>query len=128
MTFFSLRPPKWIYLIFLTGLGTLGVRVLLDSRFEVKWKGVSLSYTVFAKDKQRVTHAAITENKHLSAVLTYAKEIQDKEGAPKAKPAGKQRTRYKPTGRKSPGRKSFVDRHIEAKRAKEKAQPQGAPS
>lgn len=94
--------------------------VFPDGRLMVKWKGVSLPYSVFAKDKQRVTHAAIVENKHLSAVLAYAKEIQDKEGAPKAKPAGKQRTRYKPTGKTSPGRKSFVDRHIEAKRAKEK--------
>ena len=97
-----------------------------DGRFEVKWKGVSLPYSVFAKDQQRVTHAAITENKHLNAVLAYAKEIQDKEGPPKSKPAGKQRTRYKPTGRKPPGPKSFVDRHIEAKRAKEKMQPQAA--
>lgn len=98
--------------------------VFPDGRFEVKWKGVSLPYTVFAKDKQRVTHAAIVENKHLSAVLAYAKEIQDKEGAPKAKPAGKQRTRYKPTGKTSPGRKSFVDRHIEAKQVKEKVDAQ----
>jgi hypothetical protein len=78
-------------------------------------------------EEQRVTHAAITENKHLNAVLAYAKEIQDKEGPPKSKPAGKQRTRYKPTGRKSPGPKSFVDRHIEARRAKKKMQPQAAP-
>jgi len=39
-----------------------------DGRLEFRWKGVPLPYSVFDKD-QRVTHAAITENKHLSAVL-----------------------------------------------------------
>lgn len=33
MNFFTLKPPKWIYLIFLAGVGTLTVRTLLDSRF-----------------------------------------------------------------------------------------------
>ena len=41
-----------------------------DGRFEVRWKGVSIPYAAFDKD-QRVTHAAITENKHLSVVLAY---------------------------------------------------------
>jgi hypothetical protein len=44
-----------------------------DGRLEFRWKGVSLPYSVFDKD-QRVTHAAITENKHLSAVLEFIKE------------------------------------------------------
>lgn len=35
---------------------------------DIRWKGVSIPYSVFDKD-QRVTHAAITENKRLSAVL-----------------------------------------------------------
>ncbi len=93
-----------------------------DGRLEVKWKGLSLPYSVFSKDQQRVTHAAITDNKNLSAVLAYAKEIQDKEGPPKKKPAGKQRARYELKGRKpgGGGRKSFVDRHIERKQAEEK--------
>lgn len=91
-----------------------------DGRLEIKWKGLSLPYSVFDKDQQRVTHAAITENKSLSAVLAYAKKIQDKEGAPKKKPAGKQRTRYELNERKSgSGRKSFVDKHIERKRLQE---------
>jgi hypothetical protein len=79
-----------------------------DHRLEIKWKGVSLPYSVFDNDQQRVTHAAITENKHLSAVLAYVKELQDKDGTPKKKPAGKQSTRYQPTGRKLPAPKSFV--------------------
>ena len=47
-----------------------------DGQFKVRWKGVSIPYTVFDKD-QRVTHAAITENKHLSAVLEHIKAEQD---------------------------------------------------
>lgn len=48
-----------------------------DGQFEVRWKGVSIPYSVFDKD-QRVTHTAITENKHLSAVLEHIKTEQDK--------------------------------------------------
>jgi hypothetical protein len=65
-----------------------------------------------------VTHAAITENKSLSAVLAHVKEVQDTEGAPKRRPAGKQRTRYKKTGRKAPGPMSFTDKHIADKKAR----------
>lgn len=50
-----------------------------DGRFEVRWKGFSLPYSVFDPDQQRVTHAAITENKRLSEVLAYAKAFQDAE-------------------------------------------------
>jgi hypothetical protein len=34
-----------------------------DNRLEVRWKGVSLPYVVF--DKERVSHAAIVENNRL---------------------------------------------------------------
>jgi len=54
---------------------------------------------VFDKD-QRVTHAAITENKHLSAVLEHIKAEQDK-APPKNRRAGKQATRYQPTGKRT---------------------------
>lgn len=47
-----------------------------DDRLDVRWRGYSLPYTVFDKD-QRVTHAAITENKRLGDVLAYIKERQD---------------------------------------------------
>jgi hypothetical protein len=86
-----------------------------DGRFEVRWKGVSIPYTVFDKD-QRVTHAAITENKHLSAVLEYIKAEQDK-APPKKRRAGKQATRNQPTGKRNDGWNSKL-----AKRAKEKAE------
>lgn len=72
-------------------------------RFDVRWKGHSLPYRVFDPDQQRITHAAITENKHLGAALAYAKALQDAEQPPAPK-IGKQRTRYQPTGRKPMGR------------------------
>ena len=82
-----------------------------DGRFEVRWKGMSLPYRAFDKD-QRVTHAAIVENKRLSEVLAYVKDRQDQERPPRVK-TNSEKTGYQCTGRKSPGRKSFVDRLIE---------------
>ncbi len=79
-----------------------------DGRLEFRWKGVALPYSVFDKD-QRVTHAAITENKHLSAVLEHIKAEQDK-APPKTRRAGKQRSRYKPSGRRNDGWNSLADR------------------
>lgn len=76
--------------------------VFPDGRFQVRWNGLPLPYTVFDKD-QRVTHAAITENKHLGAVLAYIKDQQDTLPPLKPKRAGKQRTRYQPTGRRNDG-------------------------
>ena len=78
--------------------------VFVDGRFEVRWKGQSLPYRIFDMD-QRVTHAAVTENKRLGAVLAYVKEMQDA-----APPKPKVRTNsekmgYKPNGRR-PGRPS----------------------
>jgi hypothetical protein len=90
-----------------------------DGRFDVRWKGVSLPYSVFDKD-QRVTHAAITENKHLSAVLEHIKAEQEK-SPPNKRRAGKQRTRYEPTGRKPPGRPSLMEPHYERRRAEQEA-------
>lgn len=83
-----------------------------DGRLEFRWKGVALPYSVFDKD-QRVTHAAITENKRLGAVLEFIKEEQDK-APPKTPRAGKQRSRYEPTGRRNDGWNSLA-----ARRAKE---------
>ena len=55
-----------------------------DDRLDVRWRGYSLPYTVFDKD-QRVTHAAITENKRLCDILAYIKERQDEPPAPEVK-------------------------------------------
>ncbi len=79
-----------------------------DGRLEFRWKGVSLPYSVFDKD-QRVTHAAITENKHLSAVLEHIKAEQGKT-PPKTRRAGKQRSKYTPTGRRNDGWNTLADR------------------
>lgn len=55
-----------------------------DGRLDVRWKGHSLPYRVFDKD-QRVTHAAITENKRLGDVLAYIKERQEQQTKPAVK-------------------------------------------
>ncbi|QFI70751.1 ISNCY family transposase [Sinorhizobium alkalisoli] len=74
-----------------------------DGHLDVRWKGHSLSYRVFDKD-QRVTHAAITENKRLSDVLAYIKDRQDQQTKPAVK-TNSERIGYKPRGRK-PGRRT----------------------
>lgn len=74
-----------------------------DGRLDVRWKGHSLPYKAFDKD-QRVTHAAITENKRLGEVLAYVKERQDQEVRPVVK-TNSDKNGYKPTGRK-PGRRT----------------------
>ena len=47
-----------------------------DRPLEVRWKGVSLPYRVFSKD-QRVSHAAVVENKRLGHALALVKAQQD---------------------------------------------------
>ena len=76
----------------------------VDGRFEVRWKGRPLPYSIFDMD-QRVTHAAITENKRLGAVLAHIKDIQDK--APPKYPVrtNSEKMGYRPRDRK-PGRPS----------------------
>ena len=84
-----------------------------DGGFEVRWKGVPIPYTIFDKD-QRVTHAAITENKRLSAVLEHVKAEQEK-APPINKRAGKQRTRYEPNGRRNDGWNSKLAQRAKAR-------------
>ena len=45
-----------------------------DGRIQVRAKGVALPCGIIDPHQQRVTHAAITENKHPSAVLAHIKE------------------------------------------------------
>ena len=71
-----------------------------DGRLDIRWKGHSLPYRTFDKD-QRVTHAAIIENKRLSDVLAYIKERQELQ-TPKVK-TNSEKNGYKPRGQK-PGR------------------------
>ncbi|RWY81258.1 ISNCY family transposase, partial [Rhizobium sp. WSM1325] len=74
-----------------------------DGRLDVRWKGHSLPYKTFDQD-QRVTHAAITENKRLGDVLAYIKERQEQLPAPKVR-TNSEKNGYTPRGRK-PGRKT----------------------
>lgn len=88
-----------------------------DGRLDVRWKGYSLPYTVFDKD-QRVTHAAITENKRLGDILAYVKERQDQQVPPVVK-TNSEKIGYQPRGRK-PGRSTDVmnDPAVNARRKK----------
>lgn len=78
-----------------------------DGRLEVRWKGHSLPYRVFDKD-QRVTHAAITENKRLGDVLAYIKDQQDQRLPPKVK-TNSEKIGYVKRGRK-PGKRTDFGR------------------
>src|ERR1700736_386021 len=49
-----------------------------DGRLEVRWKGRSLPYSAFDK-LQRVSHAAIVENKRLGEILAWIKEQKDRQ-------------------------------------------------
>lgn len=84
-----------------------------DGRIEVCWNGVTLNHRVFAKDQQRVTQAAIVENKHLSAVLEHIKAHQEAEAAKPRRPPV-QRTKYIPTGRRNDGWNSPAARKARA--------------
>ena len=72
----------------------------VDGRFDVRWKGQPPTYRIFDTD-QRVTHAAVTENKRLSAVLAFVKNAQEN-APPKPKVrTNSEKMRYRPKGRKS---------------------------
>lgn len=60
-----------------------------DGRLEVRWKG--RPYSVFDK-LQRVSHAAIVENKRLGEVLAWIKERQDQQSRYGRLPAGPRRS------------------------------------
>src|SRR4051812_43162274 len=88
-----------------------------DGGLEVRWQGLSLPYKVFDKD-QRVTHAAIVENKRLGEVLAFIKSQQDLRPPPRPK-TNSERIGYRKKGRTSPGRKSFVDQVVGRRRAEQ---------
>jgi len=92
-----------------------------DGRIQVRAKGVALPCMVFSPHQNRVTHAAITENKHLSAVLAHIKEEQEKGTMkPQVKPESA-RTGYKKTGRRPLGRPSKMEAYYARKRAEREA-------
>ncbi|PWK76693.1 hypothetical protein C8K44_10119 [Aminobacter sp. AP02] len=77
-----------------------------DGRLDVRWKGHSLPYRVFDKD-QRVSHAAIIDNKRLGDVLAYIKERQEQQTKPAVK-TNSEKIGYKPRGRKPGKRTDFM--------------------
>ncbi len=69
-----------------------------DHPLEVRWKGHPLPYRVFSKD-QRVSHAAIIENKRLGHALSIVKTQQDLKLATKVM-TNSEKDGYKKRGRK----------------------------
>jgi transposase len=65
-----------------------------DGRLEIRWKGLPLVYEAFDK-LQRVSHAAIVENKRLGEVLAWIKERQDAQPAPSGDRVGPRRSNQK---------------------------------
>lgn len=92
-----------------------------DGRIQIRANGVALPFTIFDPHQQRVTHAAITENKHLSAVLAHIKEEQEKAAAPPNVKPVSAKNGYKKTGRRSPGRPSKMEAYYERRRAERAA-------
>jgi transposase len=66
-----------------------------DGRLEVRWNGRSLPYSAFDK-LQRVSHAAIVENKRLGEILAWIKEQQDRQPRFNQIPDGPRRSSQKP--------------------------------
>lgn len=88
---------------------------LADRRIQGPRQSCRLPYTIMNPERL-ITHTAITENKHLSAVLAHIKEEQDKAASkPKVKPVSA-KNGYVKNGR-SPGRPSKLELHYAAKRA-----------
>jgi transposase len=96
-----------------------------DGRLEVRWQGIALPYRMFDKN-QRVTQAAIVENKRLSEALAWVKARQD-ELRPVRTKTNSEAGGYvaRPSGRR--GRMSFTDRLIAVKNAYRTASAGAAP-
>ncbi len=93
-----------------------------DGRLDVRWKGYSLPYAMVDKD-QRVTHAAITENKRLGELLAYIKERQEQQDKPVVK-TNSDKNGYKPRGRKPVRRTDYMnDPAVVARREKSLSRP-----
>jgi hypothetical protein len=71
-----------------------------DGGLEVRWQGMSLPYRAFDKD-QRVSHAAIVENKRLGEVLAFIKSQQEARPSVRVK-TNSEKIGYQKTGRKPP--------------------------
>ena len=93
-----------------------------DGRLQVRVKGVVIPFTAFDPDQQRVSQAAITENKHLTAVLAHIKAEQDARPPPKVQVRPRSANGgYKPTGRRNDGWNSKLAIRHKARQAAEAA-------
>ena len=91
-----------------------------DGRLQIRVKGVAVPFTAYDPE-QRVGQAAITENKHLGAVLAHIKAEQDaRPPRVRARPSSA-RGGYKPTGRRNDGWNSKLARRQKARQAAEAA-------
>lgn len=99
----------------------MDVYEMSDRRIQVRAKCIALPCSIFDLHQQRVTHAAITENKHLSAVLAHIKEEHEKAAtSPKVKPVSA-KNGYQKTGCRPPGRPSKMEAYYERRRAERAA-------
>jgi hypothetical protein len=94
------------------------VHAFADGGLEVRWQGLPLPFRVFDKD-QRVTHAAIVENKRLGEALAFIKRQQDLRSPPRVQ-TNSERIGYQKSGRKSPGRPRLVDKLMAQRRLAER--------
>jgi hypothetical protein len=89
-----------------------------DGGLEVRWQGLPLPYKAFDKD-QRVSHAAIVENKRLGEVLAFIKSQQDARPSVRVK-TNSEKIGYQQTGRKPPGKRRLVDKLMAQRRTTER--------
>ncbi len=89
-------------------------------RIQIRAKGIALPHTIFDLD-QRVTHAAVTENKRLGAVLAHIKAEQEKQPSKVTVKPVSAKNAYVKTGRRNDGWNSKL-----ARRAKIRAASQGS--
>src|SRR5829696_3258293 len=88
-----------------------------DGGLELRWRGLPLPYGAFDKD-QRVSHAAVVENKRLGEILAFIKRQQDERRPPRVL-SNSEKSGYQRTGRKPGGRPRLVDRAMARRRAGE---------
>jgi len=73
-----------------------------DGRLDLRWKGLSLPYTIFDKE-QRVSQAVVVENKRLGAALAFVKAQQQRERTPPRLKNTSEASGYQPRPRKRTG-------------------------
>ena len=65
-----------------------------DGRLEIRWKGIAVPYTAFDK-LQRVSHAAVVDNKRLGELLAWVRQEQQGHPSPKGDSVGPTRSHQK---------------------------------